>query len=122
MARLDAATRTLDEAEEVARRVDNHIILSSIRRFRSAIARIRGEFDLARQQLDEAIAIAEEHDLALEHAEALGGYSRLHRAEGNIPEARRTLEEAMERFRKLGAAREIRLLEEVREAMEGEEA
>jgi tetratricopeptide (TPR) repeat protein len=102
----------------VARRVENHILLSSIQRFRSAIARIRGDFDLARRHLDDALAIAEEHDLALEHAEALGGYSRLYRAEGNMAEARRTLDEAMERFRELGAAREIRLLAEVREAME----
>jgi tetratricopeptide (TPR) repeat protein len=120
MDRLDAATRTLDEAEELSRRVENYTILASIHRFRSAIARIRDDFDLARRHLDEAIAIAKEHDLALEHAEALGGYSRLHRAEGNIPEARRTLDEAMERFRELGAAREIRLLEEVRETMERE--
>jgi len=114
MNRFDAAERTLDEAEAVARRVYDHMILASIRRFRAAIARLQDDLDLACEHLDDALEIAEAHDLELEHAEALGAYARVHRARGDREQALSTLEEALRAFRKLGAARETRRLEEVR--------
>jgi tetratricopeptide (TPR) repeat protein len=119
MQRLDAATDTLDESEQIARRVEDYAILTSIRRFRSAIARIEGDLELAEDYLDQALTLAEEHDLELERAQALGAFARIHNARGDGRRALAMLDEALAIFRRLGAARETRWLEEVRAEIEG---
>jgi hypothetical protein len=107
------AAAALDRAEEVAVALGDPGTLALAMRFRAVLARLAGDHDAADAYLAQAAAHASAEGLELERAEILGGVARLRWAQGRHAEARAALHEARERFAALGAAREIRRLDEV---------
>jgi tetratricopeptide (TPR) repeat protein len=113
MGELARAAALLDRAEEVAAPLGDSATVALSARFRAVLARIAGEFEEADGHLARAAALAQAEGLELERTEILGGLARLRWEQGRRDEARAALHEARERFAALGAAREIRRLDEV---------
>ncbi|HEX8211186.1 MAG TPA: tetratricopeptide repeat protein [Longimicrobium sp.] len=113
MGELRRARATLDRAEELAAPLGDRATLAAVRRFRAVIARLEGDFAAADRELaDAAEAVAGEgHEL--ERAQILGAVARLRWEQGRRDEARDALHRARDCFAALGAAREIRRLDEV---------
>lgn len=113
MGELRRARATLDRAEELAVPLVDRGTLASVRRFRALIARLEGDFAAADRELEDAAAlvVGEGHELG--RAEILGALARLRWEQGRRDEARAALHRARDCFGALGAAREIRRLEEV---------
>jgi tetratricopeptide (TPR) repeat protein len=112
MGELRRARATLDRAEELAAPLGDRVTLAAVRRFRAVIARIEGDFPAADRELKDAAALLREgHEL--ERAQILGALARLRWEQGRRDEARDTLHRARGCFAALGAAREIRRLDEV---------
>ena len=113
MGELARASRALERAEEAAERTLDREVPVAVMRFRGIIARLEGDPAAADDYLRRALTRAEEAGLELERAEILGGLARLRWFQGLRGEARAALHEARARFAALGAAREIRRLDEV---------
>ena len=113
MGELRRARTTLERAEELAAPLGDRGTLASVRRFRALIARLEGDFAAADRELEDAAAlvVGEGHELG--RAEILGALARLRWEQGRRDEARDALHRARECFAALGAAREIRRLDEV---------
>ncbi|HEX8359918.1 MAG TPA: tetratricopeptide repeat protein [Longimicrobium sp.] len=115
---LARAATVLRRAEEIATPLGDSATVALSARFRAVLARLAGDFDEADRHLSRAATLAQAEGLALERTEILGGLARLRWEQGRRDEARAALHEARERFAALGAAREIRRLDEVLAAWE----
>ncbi len=113
MGELRRARATLDRAEELAVPLDDRGTLAGVRRFRAVIARLEGDFAAADRELEDAAALVVGEGHELERAEILGALARLRWEQGRRDEARAALHRARDCFGALGAAREIRRLDEV---------
>jgi tetratricopeptide (TPR) repeat protein len=113
MGELRRARATLDRAEELAAPLGDRGTLAAARRFRAVIARIEGDFTAADRELEDAAALLEGDGDELERAQILGAVARLRWEQGRRDEARAALHRARDCFAALGAAREIRRLDEV---------
>ena len=69
---------------------------------RAALHRVRRDFEGARRDLDEAMAIAERGQMGLHHADTHLEYARLYLAMGDRPEARERLATAKEMIGRMG--------------------
>lgn len=121
MGEMARARRALSAAEEVAQSLPDPATLAMAARLRAVISRLEGELDAADAELARAalLALGEGQEMEIEQAEVLGGLARLRWAQGRHEEARNAAMQARERFRALGAAREIRRLDEVLAAWAG---
>jgi tetratricopeptide (TPR) repeat protein len=115
MGELRRARATLDRAEELAGPLDDRGTLAGVRRFRAVIARLEGDFAAADRELADAAMLVAGEGHELERAEILGAIARLRWEQGRRDEARDALHRARGCFAALGAAREIRRLDEVLE-------
>ncbi|HEY0153131.1 MAG TPA: tetratricopeptide repeat protein [Longimicrobium sp.] len=115
MGELRRARATLDRAEELAAPIGDRGTLAAARRFRAVIARIEGDFAAADRDLEDAAAMVVGEGDELERAQILGAVARLRWEQGRRDEARDALHRARDCFAALGAAREIRRLDEVLE-------
>ncbi len=82
---------------------------------RAVLHRVRGDFERARRDLDEAMAIAERGGMGLHQADAHLENARLYLAMGEAPEAREHLATAKEMIGRMGYHRrdgEVAELEE----------
>jgi tetratricopeptide (TPR) repeat protein len=113
MGELRRARSTLDRAEELGVRLDDRGTLAGVRRFRAVIARLEGDFAAADRELEDAAAMVVGEGDELERAQILGAVARLRWEQGRRDEARDALHRARDCFAALGAAREIRRLDEV---------
>ncbi|CAN5719902.1 hypothetical protein BH23GEM3_BH23GEM3_08310 [soil metagenome] len=110
---LHRATNTLNRAEELAKRASDPEVLATVSRFRGAISRITGNFVAADEHLSCALAMAQEAELEMEHAEILEAQARLWWELGRKQEAISLLLQAHRGFVSLGARREIARTEQM---------
>ncbi|CAA9297044.1 MAG: hypothetical protein AVDCRST_MAG68-73 [uncultured Gemmatimonadetes bacterium] len=113
MGELARAAASLTRAEEIATPLGDSATVALAARFRAVLARLAGDFAEADRHLARAATLAQAEGLELERTEILGGLARLRWEQGRRDEARAALHEARRRFAALGAAREIRRLDEV---------
>jgi tetratricopeptide (TPR) repeat protein len=113
MGELRRARATLDRAEELALPLNDRRTLAGVRRFRAVIARLEGDLAAADRELEDAAALVAGGGHELERAEILGAVARLRWEQGRRDDARTALHRARDCFAALGAAREIRRLDEV---------
>ena len=113
MGEVARARESLARAEALALELGDPGTAVQVVRFRAVIARMEGELDEADRCLRDALAGAERAGLELERAEILGGVARLRWEQGRHAEARAAVVDARARFAALGAAREIRRLDDV---------
>ena len=85
---------------------------------RAALHRVRGDFERARRDLDEAMTIAERGGMGLHQADAHLEYARLYLAMGNKPEARERLATAKEMVGRMGYHRRDGEVAELEERLE----
>lgn len=111
---FEQAEETLARAEDLATRIGDHCVLADVARFRGVIARATGDAAEADRLLSAALAVAQEAELVLETGEALEEIARLRWDQGRRGAARATLREAKLCFQQIGAANDLRRLEEVR--------
>jgi tetratricopeptide (TPR) repeat protein len=100
------ATDSLVEAERYATQTEDSGTLSEIELDRAWIARLQSDYSAAASHLDRALAHADTPQLDRERALALEGFAQLREAEGRIEEARSVLQQVIDSFRELGAARD----------------
>ena len=86
---------------------------------RAALHRVRGEFERARRDLDEAMAIAERGGMGLHQADAHLGFARLYLATGEEPTAREHLASAKEMVGRMGYHRRDGAVAELEERLGG---
>ncbi|HEX8673484.1 MAG TPA: tetratricopeptide repeat protein [Longimicrobium sp.] len=115
MGELRRARATLHRADELAGPLGDRVTLAAVRRFRAVIARIEGDFAAADRELEDAAEVVAGKGHELERAQILGAVARLRWEQGRRDEARAALHRARDCFAALGAAREIRRLDEVLE-------
>jgi tetratricopeptide (TPR) repeat protein len=113
MGELARAAALLTRAEEIATPLGDSATIALSARFRAVMARLAGDFATADRHLARAALLAQAEGLELERTEILGGLARLRWEQGRRDEARAALHEARARFAALGAAREIRRIDEV---------
>jgi hypothetical protein len=111
MAEFSRARGTLDEAERMLEELDDPELAVSIRRFRGTLARTEGGHDAADEHLRQALDAAERGRYGLEAAETLAELARLRWAQGRHAEAHTFAAGARQRFRALGARREVAEME-----------
>ncbi len=85
---------------------------------RAALYRVRGEFERARRDLDEAMSIAERGQMGLFQVDAHLGYARLYLATADEPEARERLGTAKEMVGRMGYHRRDGEVAELEERLE----
>ena len=108
----------LDQAVEGLRQSGNQDYIPLGLLARAALRRVRGEFERARRDLDEAMAIAERDGMGLYRADAHLGYARLYLAMGDEPEARGHLATAKEMVGRMGYHRRKDEVAELEERLE----
>jgi tetratricopeptide (TPR) repeat protein len=121
MGELGRARATLDQAERMAGKPNDADLGVDIRRFRGMLARMEGDHAAADEHLRAALEQAEQGGFALEEAEVLAEMARLCWAGGRPADARATAEGARQRFRALGARREVEEMERLLAGWEGDE-
>ncbi|HEX8316985.1 tetratricopeptide repeat protein [Longimicrobium sp.] len=111
---LDAAERMLDELEDAELAV-------GIRRIRATLARAEGDHDAADDHLRQGLDAAERGGYGLEAAETLAEWARLRWAQERHAEAHTFAAAARQRFRAVGARREVDEMERLLAGWEGGE-
>jgi exonuclease VII small subunit len=96
------STKQLDQAVEGLRRAGTLDVLPFGLLARAELRRIAGEFDTARLDLDEALAIAERGSMGLHQADAHLEYARLHLALDDKNRARKSLATATQMIEDMG--------------------
>lgn len=120
MSEFTRARRSLARAESLAGQVRDTEVAAGVERFRGVIARLEGSPEDAEAHLERALAMAAEAGAELERAEATGGLAMVRALQGRAAEERSLLEDALRRFRRLGASREAARVEaRLRELDEG---
>jgi len=84
---------------------------------RAELYRVRGEFDKAQHDLDEAMIIAERGEMGLNQADCHLGYARLYMAMGRNEDARKCLDTARELVEKMGYHRRDKDIVEIDEQL-----
>ena len=107
------ATAALDRAVQLATRILDTETLSHIARLRGMIARLRGNFAVAREHLTEALSFATGPGCELAHAEALEEKGRLHQVEGQLENASSVFAEARTALLALGAQHDVARIEDL---------
>lgn len=111
MRELSRARATLDEAARILEVLDDRDLGVSMGRFRGVLARMEGDYEAAGEHLARALAQAREGGNGEDEAEVLAEMARLFWARGFPADARATAEGARQRFRALGASREVEEME-----------
>ena len=96
------AAEHLDQAVDGLRQSGNQDEIPRGLLARAALHRVRGDFEPARRDLDEAMAIAERGGMGLHQADGHLEYARLHLAMGEEAEARAHLATAKEMVERMG--------------------
>lgn len=112
------AWTSLKRAERLAQQVGDLETLSDIARFRAMIARLNGNEEAADRRVNEALRIAVEHGLDLEHAEALEELAVQRHARSQPAAAIFALQRAEQLFRSLGAQRDADRVAEMEQQWE----
>lgn len=121
MEEFGRARASLDEAGCMLGELDDPELAVGVRRFRGMLARMEDDHAAADEHLRVALAQAEQGGFELEEAEVLAEMSRLCRAGRRPAEGRATAEGARQRFRALGARREVEEMERLLAGWEGGE-
>jgi len=104
---FERAEASLAEAERLASCVGDDRVLVDIARFRGVSARLQGEHAAAERWLQRSVTLAEQHDTALERAEALEELARLRWDEHRKGAALALLREARAGYRSVAASGEV---------------
>ncbi len=99
---LSKAAQHLDTAVDGLRQAGQQQELPRGFLARAALHRVRGDFDLARRDLDEALSIAERGGMGLHQADGHLEYARLYLAMGEEAQARERLATAKEMIGRMG--------------------
>jgi tetratricopeptide (TPR) repeat protein len=97
----DLAKETLEYLLEIAERCQSRFYLASGHRILGEVA-LKIEIEQAAPHFDKSISLSKDIKAENELALAYSGFGRLHKAQGNIEQARAYLEEALEIFERLG--------------------
>ena len=109
------AAEHLDRAVDGLRQAGQQVHIPRGLLARAALRRMRGEFEWAQRDVDEAMSIAQHGGMRLYHADAHLEYGRLYAAKGEKPKAREHCAKAKEMVEKMGYHRrdkEVANLEE----------
>jgi tetratricopeptide (TPR) repeat protein len=101
------ARATLQRGEQLAEEIGDYGMLSSVGRFRGAIARLEKDWHSANQHLSRALLIAARSDSKLQRAETLEELARLRWEEAKPDEALSLGREARTLYLALGAGRDV---------------
>jgi tetratricopeptide (TPR) repeat protein/transcriptional regulator with XRE-family HTH domain len=115
-----AAARSLDEALGICRDIGDRSGAATTLNERGTLHRITGEIALAAGCHQQALEMSRESDGPWDEAHALAGLGRCALAEGQAAQGETLLREALEIFRRIGAAEAPELLAEL-EALGGKE-
>jgi tetratricopeptide (TPR) repeat protein len=121
MAEFGRARASLDEAACMLGELDDPELAVGVRRFRGMLARMEGDHAAADEHLRQAMDAAERGGYGLESAETLAETARLRWAQGRQGEAHTAAAGARQRFRALGARREVEEMERLLSGWEGGE-
>ena len=116
---ITEARKAMDEAERLASPIRELRTLADIARFRSMIAREENDFRAAEQHVTRSLQLAQEAGLELELAEASEEHACLLTAQGRLREAVDALQRAQDRFRALGAQRDVARTQETLDGLLG---
>jgi tetratricopeptide (TPR) repeat protein len=111
------ATDCLKRAVGGLRQAANLVFLPGGLLARAELYRVKGEFDRAQADLDEAIRIATRGSMGLHEADCYLEYARLYLARGEKEQARESWEKAREMIERMGYHRRDKDVEEIEEQL-----